>query len=468
MNLQVNYFKKGIFVKQIIEAMKSKIKLFEITGLFGTDDVRIPFKDSTKILIGENGLGKTQVLNLFYFTLTKNFFKLSEYNFKKLKITFSNGQNVEISKKQVDELVDKIYKHPIIKDLINDIGYSQFEMLRNRFLRDKKNWRGIEDSLLMSNTIIGRKYPAHRIYRAFEGLELIEEKQADNLLDKSKKIISKELEGIEILYFPTYRRVEEDLYNLGYDEDELRMGEDNNLIQFGMRDVKRRFNYIENTIDKLLKEGLAQFTKDILNVVIDDSEPKDNILDKINESDIEIILSRVGNLLTDTQKDAVKSIVANKQLKNPLSSYLLQKLIDIYEKQKELDNSVKTFRDVCNKYLINKSVFYDESSIDIYIKSTRTNDKIELKDLSSGEKQIVSMLSNVYLSKESKRFLILFDEPELSLSMMWQRQLLPDILDSNKCDFLLAVTHSPFIFENNLDSYAVGMNEYVKPAKVNV
>ena len=43
----------------------SKIKLFEIIGLFGTDDVSIPFNDNYKILIGENGLGKTQVLIMF-------------------------------------------------------------------------------------------------------------------------------------------------------------------------------------------------------------------------------------------------------------------------------------------------------------------------------------------------------------------------------------------------------------------
>ncbi|MFN0048898.1 MAG: AAA family ATPase [Cytophagales bacterium] len=447
---------------------KTKIQSFEIIGLFGTDDIKIPFKDPVKILIGENGLGKTQVLNLFYFTLTKNFFRLSEYNFTNLTITFSNNKKIEISKKQVDELVDKMYKHPMVKELINEIGFSQFEMLRNKFFKDRKNWHRLEDNYMRSNTRVGRKFPIHHVFRVFEELEMNEHKHSNVHFDKCKKDISSELKGLEILYFPTYRRVEEDLYNLGYDEDELKIDQDNNLIQFGMGDVKRRFNYIQNTIDKLLKEGLAQFTKDILNVVIDDSEPSENILDKINEGDIEIILSRVGNLLPDNQKDAVKNIVANKQLKNPLSAYLLQKLIDIYEKQKELDNSVKIFRDACNKYLINKSVFYDESAIEIYIKSTRTNDKIDLKHLSSGEKQIVSMLSNVYLSETDKRFLILFDEPELSLSMMWQKQLLPDILNSNKCDFLLAVTHSPFIFDNELDSFAVGMNEYLKPSNVNV
>ena len=83
-----------------------------------------------------------------------------------------------------------------------------------------------------------------------------------------------------------------------------------------------------------------------------------------------------------------------------------------------------------------------------------------LSKLSSGEKQIISLFAKIYLS-DYKSYIILFDEPELSLSMIWQKQLLPDILDSKKCNFLLAVTHSPFIFDNELDQYAVGLSEYV-------
>jgi len=83
----------------------TKIKSFEIIGLFGTDDVSIPFKDDYKILIGENGLGKTQVLNLFYYTLTQNFSRLLKYNFEELRIVFSNDNAVEISKKKVYEKV---------------------------------------------------------------------------------------------------------------------------------------------------------------------------------------------------------------------------------------------------------------------------------------------------------------------------------------------------------------------------
>ncbi|HRD82476.1 MAG TPA: AAA family ATPase [Saprospiraceae bacterium] len=443
--------------------MKSnKIRLFSVFGLFGTSDVHIKFDESIKILVGENGLGKTQILNLFYYTLTKDFFRLNEYNFDRLILEFSNGKSIEVSKKSVIELVRETYNDPVVKDVIENIGLAKFEMLRKEFAQNKGDWEKIERRVMVSNSKL-RHYPIHRIFRVFEEIERGKSKTKNSVLDKCKKDIINETKGLDVMYFPTFRRVEEDLHNLGYGEDDLNFNQENTLIQFGMDDVQKRFNKIENTIDKLLKEGLAQFTKDILSVVIDDSTPNEGILDKITENDIEIILSRVGNLLPVAQKQAVKDIVSRKQLKNPLSAYLLQKLVDIYEKQKELDNSVKVFRDVCNKYLINKQVFYDESGIDIFIRSNMTGEKIQLKYLSSGEKQIISIFSKIYLSDADKRFVVLFDEPELSLSMTWQKQLLPDIMKSKKCEFLLAVTHSPFIYDNELDEYAVGLNEYIEP-----
>lgn len=77
--------------------------------------------------------------------------------------------------------------------------------------------------------------------------------------------------------------------------------------------------------------------------------------------------------------------------------------------------------------------------------------------LSSGEKQIVSLFSHLYLSGQKNSFVII-DEPELSLSVPWQKRLLPDIL--NKCNGFIAVTHSPFIFDNELRTYVHSLEEY--------
>lgn len=438
----------------------NNIKSFTVKGLFGTNDVTIPFHDGIKILIGENGLGKTQVLNIFYYTLERNFLRLNEFNFKSIILQFSEN-SIEITKNQISDLISEAYSDPMIKDFIDEFGYSHFEYLRNKFIQSKGNRLKLERELDYNYNKY-RKYPLSRIFRVFESLEFNKSNIFNHHIENCNDIVKEATKGYDIMYFPTYRRVEEDLHNLGYDDEGLKLDEDKTLIQFGMDDVQRRFNFIQNTIDKQLKEGLAQFTKDILNVVIEDVQPRNNLFEKINEEDIDIILSRVGNLLPQTQKDSVKNIIIKKEYKNQLHGYLLQKLIDIYEKQKELDNSVKIFRDVCNKYLINKEVFYDESAINIYIKSDFTGNVINLSKLSSGEKQIISIFSKVYLSENDKRFIVLFDEPELSLSMIWQKQLLPDILNSKKCDFLLAVTHSPFIFDNELDQYAVGLSEYIK------
>lgn len=153
-----------------------KIKSFEIFGLFGTDDVKIPFKDSVKILIGENGLGKTQVLNLFYFTLTKNFFRLSEYHFKKLVLTFSNNNRVEIAKEEVDELVDKVYKHPFIRELIHKLGYSKFETFRNKFLNNPESLDELGFDYLIPDKFIGEKLSSYSIYRAVRKTKELEKK----------------------------------------------------------------------------------------------------------------------------------------------------------------------------------------------------------------------------------------------------------------------------------------------------
>lgn len=43
--------------------MKPTVENFEILGLFGGKDVKLSFTNKVQIYIGENGLGKTTVLN---------------------------------------------------------------------------------------------------------------------------------------------------------------------------------------------------------------------------------------------------------------------------------------------------------------------------------------------------------------------------------------------------------------------
>ena len=83
---------------------------------------------------------------------------------------------------------------------------------------------------------------------------------------------------------------------------------------------------------------------------------------------------------------------------------------------------------------------------------------IDLSMLSSGEKQVFSLFLHLYLDN-AKDQTVIIDEPELSLSVPWQKRFLTDILDSAPCSFIMAVTHSPFIYQNRLKDTAVDLRQ---------
>jgi hypothetical protein len=54
----------------------------------------------------------------------------------------------------------------------------------------------------------------------------------------------------------------------------------------------------------------------------------------------------------------------------------------------------------------------------------------------------------------------------LSLSVPWQQRFLPDILATGRCTGVVAVTHSPFIWDNDLEAYVRSLAEFIEPANV--
>lgn len=87
-----------------------------------------------------------------------------------------------------------------------------------------------------------------------------------------------------------------------------------------------------------------------------------------------------------------------------------------------------------------------------------------MEELSSGEKQIVSLFSHLLLDQDVLNYIVI-DEPELSLSVDWQQRFLEDISEVPTCAFIGAVTHSPFIFENSLDRHTLDLLEHTKPSQ---
>ncbi len=230
------------------------------------------------------------------------------------------------------------------------------------------------------------------------------------------------------------------------------------LIRFGMRDVEKNIETILNTIKEESRENFNKMTGVLLRQYSsNDVNMQMNKHIDIDEETVKIVLDRLSTQIEKDEKDNILSIVKSKRIYEPQYIYLLNllnKLIDNYKSQLIYDEKINKFVETCNKYLHRKKFVYDQSDLKLYVKmdkkSKKYGDLLELSKLSSGEKQIVSMFSKLYLEKNEDN-IILIDEPELSISILWQKMLLPDIIRSGNCKLLLTVTHSPFIFDNEFE-----------------
>ena len=276
----------------------------------------------------------------------------------------------------------------------------------------------------------------------------------------------------QIIYLPTYRRIEEDFNNYIEsisEKDYYRKSKrKNNLsyLQFGMDDVQESINNVCNTLKNNTNEGFKGMTSNLLTNYIDiyENNTKKMDLKEIDASTLEIVFSRLADRIDQNIKDKIIHMVENWKFNNDkYSKYLLSiinELTNIYEKNKQIDDNIENFKNVCNNYLVNKEVKYDKFKIECKVEQINNNEEISLKNLSSGEKQILSLFSKLYLNLNNKNIL-LFDEPELSLSIIWQKKLIPDIVNSNRCGFIMAITHSPFIFDNDFKYDTKDIKEFI-------
>lgn len=79
---------------------------------------------------------------------------------------------------------------------------------------------------------------------------------------------------------------------------------------------------------------------------------------------------------------------------------------------------------------------------------------IQLEQLSSGEKQLMLILTTVFLQEE-KPSVLLMDEPEISLHISWQDCLIELIRNLNPNCQLIITTHAPNIFANGWEDKIV-------------
>lgn len=461
--------------------MNFKLRSISITKLFGKNNYEIVFKDNKLVIVAENGYGKTTIVNMIYYFLSKQWSKLLKYNFHTISADI-NGKIISLGKNEIDigasEKFQRLLRRysPRVRKTFEStlINIDWTSLLRNpakfEFVADNL---GIPTSLLYE-------------------MSMMVEREQENLFSSAlsdKEQLLNSLMDTQVLYLPTYRRIEQDLKNifpdLETDIDHYRKRKRTSknasglnyieLIEFGMEDVvtkiEDRLDEIKNNFSNKLKNDLTgTYLKDVINKNYLNVNFRE--LENIDEKVLSNIFNRIDeSVLSRNEKERlisfVRDIKKTKQLnevENKIIAHFIHRLSIIYLELQKEEKDIVDFIEICNEYLTNKLFFYDSINFNLRIfptdnKEIYFDEEITLKDLSSGEKQIVSLFSHIYLTK-NKNFFIIIDEPELSLSVSWQQKFLPDVIGTNLCAGLLAVTHSPFIFDNSLESHTKSLNEF--------
>lgn len=470
---------------------------FGVNGLHGYQNVSLKVKEGVGIFVADNGSGKTTLLYMLQSILSRKFSNLEKFNYREVEIKFSDGH--EFLLPEYIELKSALEDGRDIEFRDGALGYGTFEHEhRYVFLRIEhlQEFSGMNDVFLrealshstyeevqhyilsiqsqqetlktkprLQHTLadfrsiysyidrFGGESLRKDILRYFQKRKLYEERIP--LWDDLRTYLEDSFK-YSILYFPTYRRVEQGIGKIidQRNKDSLPLPD----VHFGMEDVENRQNEVTKQIRDHFVDSYAEISGSMLGQLAQKTPISDVMKDMLKDRrKVELVLGRIGGYIDNSQKDSILKICDNGEVfKNEYLTFFLYNLISSYDKVKNLDFAFERYVSVCNSYLINKEMRYDRLNATVSIYEKIGGSEINLNDLSSGEKQLLGVMSEIYLG-DGESYVVIFDEPEISLSIKWQRKILVDIHEAPKTSLLIAATHSPFVFDNYLSKYVSGM-----------
>lgn len=423
------------------------VKLINLFNIFN-HDIDLNQEERITIITAPNGYGKTIALKAIYSLFNKKFTFFNKLIFDKIIYTFDNNQSIEIHKKNKENeqkigftlkesgKVIESFDYPskkIMENLERAIPIHMLEDFTPPFIRriapnkwineSTKEVLSIEDVLYQFNEYI----PEH-----------MTERFNVDIPQKTSEIFK----AIEVYFIQEQRLV---------------------LREPVSDHIMRREIVITDTIEKysqelsiLIKQKIGEYAQ--ITQSLDSSFPKrlfqqnsntmqiDNLKDRLNAlQEKRQKISEYGLLKVDDDTSMFSDIPETDT--KVLSLYLAdnEEKLSVFD---SLVNKIELFTQILNERRFNfKSIEIDKEKGFIF--KTAHDSLLKLTDLSSGEQHEVVLLYEL-LFKAKENSLVLIDEPEISLHVVWQKAFLDDIqeiINLQKIDVVIA-THSPQIIND--------------------
>ena len=418
------------------------IESFKIDKLWGYRPINLTFYRNVNILIGPNGSGKTTILNLLHSILSGDLRSISNVNFEQAEIGLRSFKGRSVRTIKVNpadgflkfKVGKKVYKFP------------------TRFFANQKFARN--HFYLWDNSIVKR----------------IQSDEIDELTAL-----------VPLVWLPVSRHL-----SLTEDEEEHdTKTEPSESVDLHLKELLADLSRYRSELNAQLSKRYRDFERQVLSVILYSKE-----YDQIYS----ILKAVTSSLPTETEKDQLLKAfddvgLLNEQMQNRINEHFraieksVKRIGQFSENPKqisELDHSkqisefdhilvlplisrtknmvelarklekhrtdifapLHLYENTVNSFLEDKIIKVDESDgvkIELPSKS-----ELNWQDLSSGEKQILILLTEILL-KVDQPVVYIADEPELSLHVKWQEKLLESIVKLGGQKQIIVATHSPDI-----------------------
>jgi len=402
------------------------LRRIAVFGLWGEQNLAFDVHRDINFLIGENGTGKTTVINLIAAILTADIPTLSRLSFSNASLELVDPETdspstIAVSKEQ-DDISAPLVEYAITAGRSESVKYRLPQTTNTRFLSS-----------------LGTRNPTFLTHRL-------------SLTDHLTRLLN--------VRWLSVNRAE------ATQAREDRSGDpdvDRKLDQLGTELTK-----LFSALTKLSEAETIAFQRVVFASLLH-QESFSSILDNIKEIDIErerSILHQIFSTFKIPASDGYSAKIDYhfEMLRRALDQVARSEGVEANEigaiiavprlqivikewnamvtRQEQIQRPTTLFLKILNDLFRRKTARVNDRNE--LVLSSDSGRQLNLKDLSSGEKQLIIILGEALLQGNA-RCIYIADEPEISLHVAWQEHLVTNLRRLNSNSQLLFATHSPDI-----------------------
>lgn len=437
-----------------------------VTKILGEYNHSFSIRDGENfaILYGPNGVGKTKFLQIINAISHLSAFELLHIPFKSAYLRYSDNSSMTVTRNNEKDNQDALWgeddeasRSPLLTfrlSLANEktIGWKYRGFEFEQFIRSRlgyerisdRMWRDPRDGEIVDIDELTMRFSDLRRRRKSAIRELPPQEMKE-FLDKvpsflidTQRLRTEETEDEFTAQRTRYsRRMQHSVARISKEAEDIK-----NLLKNAQTEHSR----ITQQLDRTFPSRVLTPTEE------KNAYDPEDIRKRYNDQNV--FRNRLAKVVSVPIEEELS--LHDEQLKNNWALTLLNQYLDDAEKKLKPFESplekIDLLEDIINQRLLNKTLTVSDRN-GISIQHSKTKKDIPLDALSSGEQHEIILMTDL-LFNVPEGALVLIDEPEISLHILWQLAFIPDverIATNNGFRFVVA-THSPQIINDQWDS----------------